>query len=420
YLAVNRYKLDDFAPYIFKTTDYGASWESVTQGIPANHYVRVVREDPARRGLLYAGGEFGVYVSFDDGRHWGSLQLNLPVVPVRDMVVKENDLVLATHGRSFWILDDLTPLYQLDDEVARAAVHLYQPRPAYRMRGASFRGSVPGVGANPPNGVVVRYYLQEKPEDEVTLTFLEADGSVIREYSSKAEEDDEEGEVKAEAGMNSFVWDLRYPDASRFPGLIMWAGSLDGPRAVPGSYQVRLTVGERSLTQSFELLKDSRVSATQADLQEQFDFLIRIRDRVSEANDAVGRIRDIRKQIDNAVERAEGESYAEEIAEKAKEIKTTLGEIENEIYQTKNRSRQDPLNYPIKLNNKIAALTGVVASADAKPTRQSYEVFEELSAQLQVQLDRLAQVLETDVPAFNELVSRHQVPAIVVREPEDG
>ena len=419
YVAVNRYKLDDFSPYIFKTTDYGVSWKKIVRGIPENHYVRTVREDPARRGLLYAGGEFGVYVSFDDGEHWQSLQLDLPVVPVRDMVVKDDDLVLGTHGRSFWILDDLTPLQQLNDDVASADVHLFKPRDAYRIGGFSFGRSAAGVGKNPPNGAVVYYYFKVEPEEEAKLAFLEEDGTLIREFSSVPERDQEEGEVSKEAGMNRFVWNLRYPDASRFKGMIMWAGSTAGPRATPGTYQVRLTVADRTWTEPFDIEKDPRTPASEADLQEQFDFLIRIRDRVSEANDAVKLIRDIQSQIDAAVKRVEGEPYAEEVSEKAKEIEAALSEVENEIYQTKNQSRQDPLNFPIKLNNKIAALTGVVAGADAKPTQQSYEVFSELSAQLQVELDRLDAIIEDDIPAFNALVNQYSVPAVIVREPKE-
>ncbi|MGD8698528.1 MAG: glycosyl hydrolase [Gemmatimonadales bacterium] len=419
YVAVNRYKLDDFGPYIFKTDDYGRSWRKIVRGIPAGHYVRVVREDPARRGLLYAGGEFGVYVSFDDGERWQSLQLNLPVVPVRNMVVKENDLVLATHGRSFWILDDLTPLHQLSDGVAAADVHLFKPRDAYRMGGGfRFGGSIPGVAPNPPSGVVLYYHLKEAPQGEVKLAFLEEDGTLIREYSSEPEGRAEEGEVANAAGMNRFVWNLRYPDASRFPGLIMWAGTTSGPQAAPGTYQVRLTVGDQSFTESFRVMKDPRIAATEADLREQFDFLIRIRDRVSEANDAVSRIRDIRSQIDGVVKRVAGESFEAEVSEEAQRIKQALAEVENEIYQTKNQSRQDPLNFPIKLNNKIAALTGVVGSADAKPTQQSYDVYEDLSGQLQVQLDRLNAIVADDIPAFNALVARHSVPAVIIRAEE--
>jgi photosystem II stability/assembly factor-like uncharacterized protein len=421
YVAVNRYKLDDFAPYIFKTSDHGRSWRKIVRGIPGDHYVRVVREDPARRGLLYAGGEFGVYVSFDDGANWSSLQLDLPVVPVRDMVVKDDDLVLGTHGRSFWILDDLTPLHQLSDDVAEADAHLYRPRDSYRMGGGGgFGGFIPGVGANPANGVVVHYSLKSEPEGEVKLEFLESDGTPIKEFTSVPQRGRDEGDLTKNAGMNRFVWNTRYPDASRFPGMIMWAGGVTGPKAAPGSYQVRLTVGGESHIETFEILKDPRVPATQADLDEQLEFLIRIRDRVSEANDAVVRIRDIHSQIDGAVQRVSGEPFEDEIAGKAREIKTSLGEIENQIYQTKNRSRQDPLNFPIRLNNKIAALAGIVASADAKPTQQSYAVYDELSGQLQLQLDRLQQVIDTEIPAFNALVAQNQVPAVIVRGAESG
>jgi hypothetical protein len=420
YAAVNRYKLDDFSPYIFKTSDYGNSWDMVVRGIPDDHFIRVVREDPARRGLLYAGGEFGVYVSFDDGEHWQSLQLKMPVSPVRDMVVKDNDLVLATHGRSFWILDDLTPLHQLSEAVAAADVHLFKPRDTYRLGGFSFGRSVSGVASNPPGGVVVHYYLAGEPDAEVKLAFLEDDGTLIREYSSTPEGRREEGDVVKKAGMNRFVWNMRYPDADDFPGMIMWAGTTAGPSAAPGTYQVRLTVGERSLTESVEIRKDPRIPATDADLREQFDFLIRIRDRVSEANDAVKRIRDIRGQMDGAVKRAEGQPYADEISEEAETIKAALSEVENEIYQTKNRSRQDPLNFPIRLNNKIAGLTGVVGSTDAKPTQQSYDVFEDLSSQLQVQLDRLNEIIETDIPRFNALIAQHSVPAVIIREEKEG
>ncbi len=432
YLAINRYKLDDFSPYIFRTTNYGKSWKRITKGIPETHYVRVVREDPKRKGLLYAGTEFGIYVSFDDGENWQTLQLNLPVVPIRDLAVKDDDLVAGTHGRSFWILDDLTPLHQLSDEVARADLHLFKPRDIYRLTSSGSRAAG-ALGENPPRGVMVHYYFKQAPEEEVKIGFLEPDGTLIHEFSSLPEkdgdrggddgggasDDEDEGDVPAAAGMNRFVWNLRYEEAARFPGMILWSGNLDGPRAVPGPYQVRLSVGDRTLTESFELIKDPRSAATQEDLQEQFDFLIAIRDRVSEANRAVEQIRDIQSQIDGALQRAKGEPYHEDLVAQAEPIKEKLGATEKAIYQTKNRSRQDPLNFPIRLNNKIAALTGVVASTDAKPTDASRAVFEELSAKLQVELDRLAAVINEDIQAFNARVAEYAVPAVIVRDAED-
>ncbi len=415
YLAVNRFKLDDFQPYVFKTSDYGHSWKRIVSDIPETHYVRVVREDPGRRGLLYAGTEFGIYVSFSDGDSWQPLQLNLPVVPIRDLAIKENDLVAGTHGRSFWILDDITPLRQLDAEVARADVHLFKPRDTYRMTGSGGR-AIGSAGENPPEGVLVHYYFKEAPESEIKLQFLGADGTLIREFSSLPEEDEEEGEVAVEAGMNRFAWDLRHSEAERFEGMILWSGDLRGPRVVPGSYQVHLIAGDDTFTQAFVVLKDPRSTASQEDLQKQFELLIAIRDRVSEANGAVEQIRDIDAQIDDAVKRADGESYHGTLADAAKPINEKLKEIEQTIYQTKNRSRQDPLNFPIRLNNKIAAVTRVVASADAPPTDASSALFAELSARLQVQLDRLAAVIRDDIPAFNAKVAEYAVPAVIVRD----
>ena len=418
YVAATRYKLDDFRPYVFKTTDYGRTWRKLVTGIPDGHFIRVVREDPVRRGLLYAGGEFGVYVSFDDGAGWQTLQRNLPIVPIHDLVVKDNDLVAATHGRAFWILDDLTPLHQLADSVARAARFLFTPRDPYRMGGGGgFGGAPTGVGANPPSGTVVFFYLKDKPDSaaEVRLDFLDARDSLIRRFTTRPKEPGDS--LKVRAGMNRFVWNLRYPEASRFQGMIFWAGGTQGPVAVPGTYKVRLTAGDWSQTRGFTLKKDPRGTATPDDYQRQFDLLIRIRDRVSAANDAVKRIRDVKEALDGAATRARGMpgDAGRRIAQLADSIKGRLSTIEAEIYQVKNRSSQDPLNYPIRLNNKIAALAGVAASADAAPTDQSLQVFEQLSAALQVQLDRLKAVLDADIPAFNKLVKDSDVPAVILR-----
>ncbi|HKC41517.1 MAG TPA: glycosyl hydrolase, partial [Gemmatimonadales bacterium] len=418
YVAATRYKSDDFHPYVFKTTDYGKTWRKLVGGIPDNHFIRVVREDPVRRGLLYAGGEFGVYVSFDDGAAWQTLQRNLPIVPIHDLVVKDNDLVAATHGRAFWILDDLTPLHQLADSVARAARFLFTPRDPYRMGGGGgFGGPATGVGANPPAGAVVFFYLKDKPDSAalVQLDFLDSRDSVVRRFTTKPKEPGDS--LKVRAGMNRFAWNLRYPEASRFTGMIFWAGGTQGPVAVPGTYKVRLTAGDWSQTRSFALKKDPRVATTPDEYQRQFDLLVRIRDRVSAANDAVKRIRDVKEALDGAATRARAMTgeVGRRIAQQADSIKSRLSAIEAEIYQVKNRSSQDPLNYPIRLNNKIAALAGVVASADAAPTDQSLQVFEQLSAALQVQLDRLKAVLDAEIPAFNKLVKDSDVPAVILR-----
>jgi len=417
YVAATRYKLDDFRPYVYKTTDYGRSWKKIVTGIPETHFVRVVREDPARRGLLFAGTEFGMYVSFDDGAVWQTLQLNLPVVPIHDLTVKDHDLAAATHGRAFWVLDDITPLEQLSDEVARADRHLFTPRDAVRFRGPSFvpARSLTGLGTNPPNGATVYCYLKQKPEEEATLEFLDARDSVVRRFATRPKEPGDS--LKIDAGLNRFVWDLRYADAHRFKGLVFWAGNTRGPLAVPGSYKVRLTVGGWSETRGFNIMKDPRVKATQDELQQQFDLLVRIRDRVSAADDAVQQIRDVKEQIDAAAKRAKrlpaGKGAA--IARAADSLQAKLGAVEESIYQVRNKSNEDPLNFPIKVNNKLASLAGVVGSADAPPTDQSYQVFDQLAAELQGYLDRLKAIVETDVPAFNRTVREQDIPAVLGR-----
>lgn len=423
YIAVDRHELDDFGPYIYKTEDFGESWKMITQGIPANTFVRVVREDPRRRGLLYAGTETGVFVSFDDGSNWQSLQRNLPVVPIHDMVVKEDDLVVATHGRAFWILDDLTPLHQINEEVAQSEVYLYKPRDAYRTGGRSF--PVPNMGQNPPSGSVIYYYLKEKPEQEVILEFLDAQGNLIQKFSSREKKEqparqrrfamDRDQRVTAEKGMNRFVWNMRYPDAERVPGAILWAGTLAGPVAVPGSYQVKVIGGEKSMIQSWQWKKDPRLEATQEELQEQFDFLIKIRDKMTQLNKAINRLRSIKKQVDDLQTKAKEHEKWKGIAAEGKKLKEKLKEIEDVLIQSKSKSGQDPLNYPIKLDNKISALASVVASSDTKPTDQSYELFKELSAQADVQIAKLDKFIQTDLAAFNKIVKEADIPAVIVK-----
>lgn len=460
YLAANRYQLDDNQPYLYRTTDFGKTWARIDAGIDRGEFTRVIREDPERKGLLYAGTERGVWVSFDDGAHWQRLQLNLPPVPVHDLSVTRDDLVAATHGRSFWILDDLSVLRQLSREIAAEPAHLFEPRDMYRVswRGGSAEGAEP-TGENPPSGAVVYFNLAEAGQ-EVELEFLDASGKLIREFSSeldsagladsvradsaksaradslrgaglspdsieKLQAAGEEGgsngrrgretpsRVPNKAGLNRFVWDLRYPDASDFHNLIMWAGGTRGPLAVPGKYSVRMTVNGQTQTRSFTLLEDPRISATQHDLEEQFALLVKIRDTLSAANDAVKTIRNVTYQIDQREAKAPGS-----FAAAASKLVERLGVIEDSIYQTKNRSGQDPLNYPIRLNNKIAALASTVSSADTRPTDQSYAVFDTLTAQLDAQLSALHRALAAELPKLNAILKEAGVEEIVPRAVE--
>jgi photosystem II stability/assembly factor-like uncharacterized protein len=428
WLAVNRYQLDDYRPYAYVTTDYGQTWRSMAAGLPADSFVRVVREDPVRRGLLFAGTETGVHVSFDAGASWQPLQRNLPVVPITDLIVKDADVVVATQGRSFWSLDDIAALRESKPELASAAAHLFQVSPAYRFGGAEGRGA---VGKNPAYGARIRYLLKEAPKEgeEIKLEILDSKGALVRSFSSKEEKKEEKDEggddderprsagpktLPAKPGVNSFSWDLRYPEASKFKGLILWAGQTAGPRVVPGRYEARLTAAGQTLTQAFEVKKDPRVGASDADLAKQQELLLEIRDELTTAHDAIGRLRGVRDQAKTAAERAKGSPAEKAVQDAAEALGKKLTAVEEALYQTKNRSSQDPLNYPIRLNNKLAALAGIVGSADAAPTEQSYAVFDELKARIDAELKALAKVLAEDVPAFNRLVRESEIPAVLV------
>ncbi|HEY6809156.1 MAG TPA: glycosyl hydrolase, partial [Gemmatimonadales bacterium] len=279
YVAATRYKLDDFAPYAFVTHDFGKTWRKITAGIPATHFVRVVRQDPVRPELLYAGTEFGPYVSFNDGANWQPLRLNLPVTPVHDLTVKGDELAAATHGRAFWILGNLGVLRQLSGAAATADRVLYTPGNAWRTGGGGFGRAIPGVGENAPRGAQLAFYLKSKPDSAVTVAVLDARDSVVRTWSTRPADPQDSIEVKA--GMNVVTWNLRYAGAHRFKGLVLWGGGTQGPVAVPGTYKVRVSTAGWSDTKTFQVVEDPRVHVTPADLQKQFDLLVRIRDRVS-------------------------------------------------------------------------------------------------------------------------------------------
>ena len=443
YVAATMYKWDDYKPYLYRTTDYGKTWKKITNGIPDTTFTRVIREDPNKRGLLYAGTETGMYVSFDNGDHWQSLQLNLPIVPITDLAIqkREKELVVATQGRSFWILDDLPVLHQMMDAggfSAASETKLYQPKDSYRMPGGGFPlGPMATLGRNPANGVVVYYSLKAKPTSDVDLEFLDPAGKSIRNFTAKVSRPGEgaaaaappaqpPGEggffggggappVTTEVGLNRFVWDTRYPDAVRFPGMILWAGETRGPKLAPGTYQVKLTVEGKSYTQPFEIKGDPRLTATPADYAKQLELNLKIRDKLSETHNAILQIRDVRKQVEDLLKRVAGQPNFKVINDAGTALNKNLTAIEESLYQTKNQSSQDPLNFPIRLNNKLAALGGVVASAESAPTAQSYAVYDELVAQIDAQLQKLAQLMRTDVPAFNQLVRDQNIPAVVVK-----
>jgi hypothetical protein len=472
-MAVERHKMDDSAPYVFKTTDFGKSWKTLVNGLPANDYVHAVRIDPQHLGLLFAGTEAGVYISFDDGEHWQSLQLNLPVSPVNDLVVKNKDLVVATHGRSFWVLDDITPLEQYSDSIPQEEAHLFTPAPANHtvFRGSFFGGGA-HTGKNPPAGAVIDYWLKtalKKPDadkkdsekkdaekkesgdsgakaqrasakaedkekaevkDEteapkITLDILDASGKVIRHFPKKEDDADaDEGfgapdrnasTLPGEAGLNRFVWDTNYEGASKVPHAPLWGGSTDGPQALPGKYEVRLTVLGKSYTAPLEIQPDPRLKVTQADLQKQFDLLLKIRDKTTETDDAINQMRDLRDQMKAIDKRLKNDPRAKTVADAGKALDKKMTEVEEALIQTKAKSGQDVLNFPIRLNNQLVALGGVVGSADAAPTQQSYEVFDMLSKAIDEQLAKWKSIVATDVKSYNDTVKQQDVPALMLK-----
>ena len=455
-VAAQRYRLDDDRPLAYETRDYGRTWHSITGDLPNDGgFVRVVRGDPVREGLLYCGTETGLWFSIDDGAHWRPLRVNrpgliadptnpdgdakgaLPLVPVTDLVIKDDALVVATQGRAFWILDDLGPLRQMTPEAAAAESWLFTPTPAYLFGGPG--GARPQRGANPPPGAVFYYRLASAPREkqEITLEILTGDGKPIRKFSNLAsdedaggtggDDDEEEGprrpggppRLPAGAGLNRFVWDLRGEDASRFKGLVLWGGGLQGPRVVPGTYQARLTVNGAVRTCRFEVRKDPRLATTIADYQKRYELHAKIRDELTQAHDAIARLRDVRDQLKSVAERAKTVTRDSTIADSARVIEQKLTSVEEALYQTRNRSSEDPLNYPIRLDNKLSLLTDEVDSADSAPTDPTTAVYEDIAGQIDVQLARLKEVLDTDLRSFNQLVREHDIPAVMVR-PKPG
>jgi len=416
YIAATMYKSDDLRPYLYRTTDYGKTWTKIVNGIDGAAFTRVVREDPNRKGLLFAGTETGLYLSYDDGDNWQKFNLNIPTVPITDLAFqkRDNDLVVATQGRSFWILDDLHLVQQLKSDTT-----LFAPEEAYRISGGFRRRGPAATGANPPGGVVIHYMLKDKAKEEVVIEILDASGKLIKKFSTKDKPAAGEGEtapvVSNAAGLNQFVWDMRHPDAATFQGLIYWAGSNRGPVATTGRYQVKLTVDGVSHTQPFVLKKDPRVPGTQEDFDKQLQLSIQVRDKVTQANEAVSKIRDARKQIDDEVKRMASIKDAAKAIEAGKKLSKELTVIEEEIYQTKLQSNQDPLNFPIKLNNKLAALLSVIQQNEGAPTAQVNQVFEDLATKLNAQLKKLDGLLAADIAGFNKLVRDAQVPAVIVK-----
>jgi len=431
YVAIDRHKLDDFKPYIFKTTDLGKTWTAITNGIPDGAYVHAVREDPEKRGLLYAGTELGVFVSLDDGAHWQPLQLNLPVSPIHDLVVKDDDLVVATHGRSFWVLDDITPLRQLSTQSAKADVILYQPQTALRLHYPDEFDKRQPVGDNPPPGAIINYYFKTAPKEEVSLEILDSSGKVVRHLSSKEKKEGEQPPewpdrveraktIPANEGMNRFAWDLRYDDPIQIPGAFYFGVGPRGPLALPGDYQVKLTVGGKSQTAPLHLAIDPRTKGAEAALQKQLTLAMQVNDCMSRLHQAVNEIRDLRSQIQTLHKRFGDDSRLKSSLAAADDLDHKMSEIEQKLIQVNMKGSEGNLAFPNMLNERFETFSHIIEAGDTEPTKPQLDVFQTLSAQLEEQLTKWTQLKTDEVPKVSELIKQANLPALLISEKKTG
>ena len=457
YLAANRYQQDDFHPYLYRTTDFGKTWTQINAGIPEIAYTRTIREDPVKRGLLYAGTEIGVFVSFDDGARWQSLQLNLPRSSARDLTVHGNDLAVATHGRAFWILDNLAPLRQLTDAMRREPVHLFAPDTAIRWDGGRARRSA-AAGQNPHSGVTVDFLLHDKPKGPVTLAFLDQSGKVIRTFSSKggssedstsadssaksAKDSTEKAQhdttatrgrkkkiesadsvsyapsdsvVSTRAGMNRFVWNLRYEDVKHITDILIDYGTISGPMVQPGTYTAKLTVDGKSYTQPFVVVNDPRTHVSVADIQAQANAWFTLRDKLDSTVTSANHIETMEKQLDARVDQVKKQPYASRVSSAAKPLRAKLEAIRAELVEVHSHADEITLHFPVKIYNKLLTVNVQLLTGDNAPTQSQLESLKELSGELDVQLQKLRALENGDVGAFNRLMKELDVPAVSVR-----
>ncbi|MGI9547327.1 MAG: WD40/YVTN/BNR-like repeat-containing protein [Flavobacteriaceae bacterium] len=400
YVAATRYKLGDFRPYLYKTTDYGTTWQEISGNIPSEHFTRVLREDPVRKGLLYAGTETGMYISFDQGGHWQAFQQNLPVVPITDLAVKDNNLVVATQGRSIWILDDLTVLHQLNDESKRRDNILFQPKESYRTKGRTVEKPSKLAGANHPNGVITHFYLKDlKENDSIVLTYTSKTGDTLASFKNSSK--DKKKLLKLKKGGNTHVWNTRGKGAEKLEGMILWSVYLEGAKAVPGGYMVHLNVNGSSQSQDFTILADPRAEVSLAEMNKQFDFVTDVNNTIDKAHQSIKKIRRVSAQLEEFRKRFEGVEGTEELVEKANKMKEDFENIEKALYQTKNRSNQDPLNFPIRLTNKLGHLNRLVTIDDFPPTEQDIAVKSELTTKINTQLKDFNKLVDDEIKSFN-------------------
>lgn len=419
YIVGTRYKLDDFKSYIFKTEDYGKTWKQITNGINPMHFARCLRADHKRPGLLYAGTEYGMYVSYDDGANWKPFQLNLPITPVTDLLIKNNDLIVGTQGRSLYILDDLTIVQEKNADVLTKNLHVFSVNPAYRMPGGGRRGrggaaaNIPrNEGMNPPNGVVINYYLKNVDDStKMSVDVLDKNKKLIKRFSTSSKEN----KIDIENGMNQFEWDMNYSEAERVEGLILWNGFVGGPKAAPGNYFARFKLRTDSIEVPFTILGDPNYKTTQAEYDEQFNHLIAIRDKSSEIMKAIKNIRDLRQQMTDFGGRV-GKDMPKEVKQQIDTVNKQITSVEEALHQTKAKSGQDVLNYPIRLDDKLSSIYNAASAGQSGLTQQSKDAYVELLPQIDEQLNKLKKIMDDDVVKLNRMIHEKSLPVIGIKK----
>jgi photosystem II stability/assembly factor-like uncharacterized protein len=414
YVTAHNYRLNDFKPYVFKTEDYGKTWSLITTGIPADFTTRVAREDPNREGLLYAGTEFGLFISMNDGKTWNSFQLNLPRVPITDLLIKNKDLVMSTQGRSFWILDDLSPLYQWKDGMQNETIQLFTPRISYRTQLGGFRGAAAPTAA--PDGALIYFYVNNTPDTSSTvqLEFIDGNGEVLRTYSTKPNKEKRDSELKVSKGLNRFLWDYYCTAPSITPGSFFSMASLSGPKAPTGIFTVRLTSGAITQTQTFEIAKDPRWKCTDEDLMASYELTRKAVEELDRVHKVIRTLRSIREQAKQLTERAEKAGKGDALKKMKNDMTKKLSDLEEQLVQTRHKAGQDPINYPPKFDDQIAWLVDVVNGQDARPTQGCYDLYNDLKKEADGYMKQLETIIQTDLKAFNEQVQKENAGGVVI------
>jgi len=412
YIVGTKYKSGDYKPYIYKTENYGKSWNLIVDGIEEESFTRALRADPKRKGLLYTGTEKGMYISFDDGKNWQPFQQNLPIVPITDLAIKEDNLIVATQGRSLWIIDDLTPLHQLNSSTLKKEVVLYKPKDAYNLSGGNGRTSRT-AGTNHAGGVAVNYFIKSaNKEDTISLSFYDLNDNLIKKFSTKPNKENKDGTLKVEDGNNIFNWNMMYDGAESVQGMILWWASLNGPMALPGNYKVELAVNDSKQTQNFKIINNPSSEVSESEMKAQFDFINDINSKMTEIHKALKNVKKVRSQVGLLKKSISDKTKHKELLDFADKLVKDMTKIEETLYQTKSKSGQDPLNYPIRLNNKLAHLNSLTRIGNYAPTQQAIDFKNEITKEIDAELVKLNALFTNGVKELNQKVKDSNIDLI--------